>query len=221
MSGIFGGGGSLSNSINSIFNIAGNPTLDNQIVNQAITVNDGTVGIYDYWQCLNVYSQDQGSIVLPTCNPNGTNRRANISSPMTTIVRRWATARLGSVPAVPSQEPDDPNLVYIEGTPQLRELGVGGDGVSFLYEAYGVYIYQVLDPSQLVYLATIPPTLDPQASQLPSLWFNSQDTSSTINLIPPVNNGNLTTNTLTGSGPTSGGNSSPLGSNSLLYSVPN
>lgn len=140
---------------------------------------DGAPGVYDHWQSVNEYKNETGTAILPTSDPSATNSRVDYQSKMYTVVKKWAARRTGAPPRIPSQEPDADQsnwvLIHADG-PGLRELGVAADGVSVVYEAYGEYTYQALDPTQVVFGADIPPTLSAATLGPSQGWANQYGT---------------------------------------------
>ena len=161
---------------------------------------DGAPAIYDHWQCETSYEENPGVIVMPTCNPNGTNLPVNHSSSMIYVIKKWAARRTGSPPNIPPKNTGDSNLIYVGGSPRPRELQVGTDGISVDYMITGEYRYQAIDPSLVDLAAEIPPYLSPVLSSA-AQWIDLYEQ--------------------TGTNPNGGPNSpNPLGNNQLPNQPP-
>ena len=63
-------------------------------------------------------------------------------------------------------------MSYIGGFAGLPEMNVGPDGVSIIYEARGIYVYQSLNPALVDLNAAIPPFLSPASLTPANGWLN-------------------------------------------------
>ncbi len=141
---------------------------------------DGANAVFSHWQCQTQYINPQGVIVSPTCNPLGVNIAIKHSSNTMTIRCRWAMKREGAPPRPPPSDLDDPNLILTKNYAAVREMNVNADEVSGVYEAEGVYEWQVLDVSKVDRTAAIPPFLN-LANMAPLAdWFDAQDAAANV-----------------------------------------
>lgn len=147
------------------------PSVPTGSGNTSLYSFDNEPGVYDFWQCADEYHEDPGVIVLPTCNPSGTNIAIRHSSQMLMLRRRWAASRTGAPPAIPPKDLNNVNLIYTGGYVAPSELRVAADGVSVQYEVCGVYEYYALDASLVNKLACIPPFLSEAALVAQSDWL--------------------------------------------------
>lgn len=173
------------------------PTTSVSTDNAALTIWDGEPAAYDHWQCVNEYVEEAGVAILPTSNYGLTGAQVNVAveycSTMVTLVQRWAAKRTGAPPRFPPKivyteansslntlgsttQTPDPNWVYIGGiAPQVRELGIAPDGVSIIYEASGVHVFQALNASLVNYNAPVSPTLNPVKTAIARTWANDNN----------------------------------------------
>lgn len=155
--------------------------------NEGLTIWDGEPAAYDHWQCLNEFIEEVGTLVLPTASPTGVNVAVDYSSVMVMLVQRWAAKRTGAPPRFPPKvvyiestsslvQSTDANWIYVGGSsPQVRELGIAPDGVSIVYEATGIHIFQALDASLVNYFSPVIPTLDPVQTFTARKWANNNN----------------------------------------------
>lgn len=148
-----------------------NPTVTEAAEADGLFTWDGKNAVYDHWQSLTEYTTDHGILVVPTCNPSGTNIKVRHSSDSLRVVVRWSAKRTGSPPALPPAESDNVQLVLVHEYRAPREVRVGPDGVSVIYECKGVYEYEALDPAKVQELCSVPPFLTPTGLKTASKWL--------------------------------------------------
>ena len=178
---------------------------------------DGLAAAYDFWQGVCEFVESPGDIVLPTCNPNGTNIRVNHSSDMLTLKVKWASRRIGFPPRVPGKTLNDPNWVYVGGFVGNHEMQMGADGVSPVWEIRGIYEYQALNPALARKNALIPPYISTQALEGPAAWF-TPEVEATGNPVAQTSSG--LGQSSSGNLLNSGGSNNPLGETTLPNLLP-
>ncbi len=119
---------------------------------------DPRPGAYDLWQCSAEYTENPGTIVVPSCSPTGISVKINYANAQWVLTMRWVAKRTGSWPLLPRKALTDSNWIYTGGTVPVREMRMSGEG-HYIYEASGVYEFMALDPSKVKATAAIPPTL--------------------------------------------------------------
>lgn len=181
--------------------------------------DDPRPGVYELWQCSAEYTDNPGTIVVPTCDPNGVSKRIRYASTQWVLRVRWVAKRTGSWPMIPLKVLTDANWVYTGGTIPVRNVRMGADQVSYVYEASGVYEFMALDQSLVKLTAPIPPTLSTTEMQRVANWVDAAlagiTTAQAQNLIAVGTvAGNVGSSVLTGGG------GSPLGGGSFPGSPP-
>lgn len=185
------GNGNTKNPVNramltaafSQFNASQYPTTDSTLLNDGLSVWDGLPAVYDHWECLTEYEDDRGSLVVPTCNPSGTNLKINHSSNTLRIIRRWSAKRTGAPPAVPPMESNNPNVVFIRAYSAPREVRAAADDVSVIYEEKGVYVYEALNPALVDKSSLVPPFLSEEATFALTRWSDGPPTVADLTLL--------------------------------------
>jgi hypothetical protein len=127
----------------------------------ALYGTDSSPGVYDHYELTAIYKDSGGNAVCPSTKEGEKAIQVKVMNSLLTMRLEWTATRTGGTPVFPSVKPTDgSNIVYLGGTIPVGHVDVGGDGVSLVYSASGIFDFAFLDASTVSIAAPVPPWLN-------------------------------------------------------------
>lgn len=92
-------------------------------------------------------------------NSGGVASMARVSGGSTQVLTTWVAGRTGAPPVLPLANPNNANLVLVDGAITQNDVTPSADGAALVYTTAGYYLYAVLNPFLTELSAAIPPTM--------------------------------------------------------------
>lgn len=129
---------------------------------------DNLPGFYNHANTHTEYKIKTWNAQLPTASPNSVSSVVTLASPTAQKIVEGSSEKVGSHPKIPDPNVNDSNLVPLEIwiSPLMKLEDGAADGTMMTFRYQFRYVYAVIDVSQLIMDAGIPPFIDPQVRQL-------------------------------------------------------
>lgn len=138
----------------------GPPYYQGQADDSQALYSDSSPGVYEHYTLTAIYRDSGGNCVLPSTKAGEKGAEVRVCNSQLSMRLEWSASRTGGPPVWPSvSPPDKSNVVYVGGTIPVEHVDVGGDGVSLLYSASGIFDFEFLDASIVAIAAPVPPWL--------------------------------------------------------------